>query len=66
MSHEAEMITSQATRQFLIHCLRAFLAAKGATFFFTVVAYKRKRILCRGVNAALIKEAFQLDNSKNV
>ena len=33
--------------------------AKGATFFFTVVTYKRKRILCHEANVALIKEAFQ-------
>ena len=33
--------------------------AKGAAFFFTVVTYKRKRILCHEANVALIKEAFQ-------
>ena len=32
--------------------------AHGATFFFTVTTYKRKRILCRKANVALIKEAF--------
>ncbi|HHT9111951.1 MAG: transposase [Planctomycetes bacterium] len=32
--------------------------AKGATFFFTVVMNKRKKILCRDANAVLIKEAF--------
>ena len=33
--------------------------AKGATCFFTVVTYKRKKILCKIENAALIKEAFK-------
>jgi len=33
--------------------------AQGATFFFTVVTYNRKRILCHKANVALIKEAFQ-------
>jgi len=33
--------------------------AKGATFFFTVVTYKRKRILCHEANVVLIKETFQ-------
>ncbi|HHT9109214.1 MAG TPA: REP-associated tyrosine transposase [Candidatus Wunengus sp. YC63] len=32
---------------------------QGATFFFTVVTYDRKKILCREANAALIKEAFR-------
>lgn len=33
--------------------------AQGATFFFTVITYNRKRILCHKANVALIKEAFQ-------
>lgn len=32
--------------------------AKGATFFFTVVMNKRKKILCHDANVVLIKEAF--------
>ena len=31
---------------------------KGATFFFTVVTHKRRKILCHEANVALIKEAF--------
>jgi REP element-mobilizing transposase RayT len=31
----------------------------GATYFFTVVTYRRKEILCVKENAALIKEAFK-------
>ena len=31
----------------------------GATYFFTVVTYKRRRILCNKENAGLIKEAFR-------
>jgi putative transposase len=34
-------------------------SAKGATFFFTVVAHKRRNILCHDSNVALMKEAFQ-------
>ncbi len=30
----------------------------GATFFFTVVTYRRNKILCHEANVALIKEAF--------
>ena len=30
----------------------------GGTFFFTVVTYRRNKILCHETNAALIKEAF--------
>ncbi|MBF8277173.1 MAG: hypothetical protein HW390_2246 [Candidatus Brocadiaceae bacterium] len=30
----------------------------GATFFFTVVTYRRSKILCHEANVALIKEAF--------
>ena len=33
--------------------------AQGATFFFTVITYNRKRILCHEANVTLIKEAFQ-------
>ena len=33
--------------------------AKGATFFFTVVTYKRRNILCDAINVILIKEAFK-------
>jgi len=32
---------------------------KGATFFFTVVTYKRKRILCIKENVKIIKDAFK-------
>ena len=32
--------------------------AHGATFFFTVTTYKRKRILCHKANVTRIKEAF--------
>jgi len=32
--------------------------SEGATYFFTVVTYRRKRILCDNFNAALVKEAF--------
>lgn len=32
----------------------------GATFFFTVVTYRRNKILCHEANVALIKEAFLL------
>ncbi|MBI5677728.1 MAG: transposase [Planctomycetes bacterium] len=32
---------------------------QGANFFFTVVTYKRKKILCHEANVTLIKEAFQ-------
>ena len=33
--------------------------AQGATFFFTVVTYNRKRLLCHEANVTLIKESFQ-------
>ncbi|KAA0244460.1 MAG: hypothetical protein DPW20_13665 [Candidatus Brocadia sp.] len=33
--------------------------AQGATVFFTVITYNRKRILCQKANVSLIKEAFQ-------
>ena len=33
--------------------------ANGATFFFTVVTYKRKKILCFNENTTLIKKAFK-------
>jgi putative transposase len=33
--------------------------AKGATYFFTVVTYKRKKILCEDENVKLIREAFK-------
>ncbi len=32
---------------------------KGATFFFTVVTHKRRKILCHESNVALLREAFQ-------
>jgi len=33
--------------------------AKGASFFFTVVTYRRKKILCHDTNITLIKEAVK-------
>lgn len=33
--------------------------AQGATFFFTVITYNRKRILCHEASVELIKAAFQ-------
>ncbi|MFC1855988.1 transposase [Thermodesulfobacteriota bacterium] len=37
---------------------------KGATFFFTVVTYKRNKILCDNENSEIIKEAFKHIASK--
>ncbi len=37
----------------------------GATFFFTVVTYRRNKILCHEANVALIKEAFLHVNATN-
>lgn len=34
--------------------------AKGATFFFTVIAHERRKILCHESNVVLLKKAFQL------
>ena len=38
--------------------------ASGATFFFTVVTYKRRRILCCNENVSLINEGFKHAVSK--
>ncbi len=38
---------------------------KGATFFFTVVTYRRKKILCGEANITLIKEAFQYVSNRH-
>jgi putative transposase len=39
--------------------------AKRATFFFTVVTYKRKKVLCKKENIVIIKEAFQYVSKNN-
>lgn len=33
--------------------------AKGATYFFTVVTYERRKILCQESNVSLLREAFR-------
>ncbi len=40
--------------------------AKGATFFFTVVTDKRRKILCHGANVSLLREAFRTVRSRHL
>ena len=55
--NDIDKMSTKETKEGLMKYRRS--RTKGATYFFTVLTYKRKRILCKTDNVKIIKEAFR-------